>query len=107
MATQVYGASDDLIECDGDVRGEVGAYGTDKKEHGVLVVFNDGTVLEVKYGKLDAALWGITLHRKGSLFIRIDECTLDDEDKDMSSDVAHFADGLKWAYAARDWELVA
>lgn len=58
MATKVYGASDDLIEFDGDLRGEVGCYGTDEKEHGVLVVFSDGTLLDIQYGK--------HLERKGS-----------------------------------------
>lgn len=48
MSTKIYGASDDLIEFEGDVR--------------------------------------------------IDQCV--DEDADMYSDVAHFKDGLKWAYAA-------
>jgi len=60
--TKVYGSSDDLIEVEGEVRGEVCSYGTDDRDQGVLLFFSDGTVLEVKYGKLDDAIWGITLH---------------------------------------------
>jgi hypothetical protein len=105
MAARIYGASDDLIEFEGDFRGEVGCYGTDGREHGVLVICSDGTLLEVKYGKAEAGIWGIRLVRKGELLDRIDQC--DNEDADPYSDVAHFRDGLKWAYAATgDWERV-
>ncbi len=30
----------------------------------------------------------------------------EDEDADPHSDVAHFYDGLRWAYAATEWERV-
>ena len=103
-ATKVYGASDDLIEFEGEFSGEVGAYGTDDDEHGVLVIVSDGTVLEVKYGKNDDGIWEVKLVRKGSLFIGIDLC--DDEDADPYSDVANFAAGVKWAYAAKEWQKV-
>lgn len=104
MATEVYGASDDLIEFEGDVYGEVGAYGTDDREQGVLIVCSDGTLLEVKYGKAGQAIWGITCLKAGELFNRIDPC--DDEDADRYSDTAYFNSGLKYAYAAKDWERV-
>lgn len=104
--TKVYGASDDLVEFDGDFRGEIRCYGTDDREHGVLVMMSDGTVLEVKYGKDDKAIWGVRLLRKGSLFIGIELCV--DEDAKPYSDVATFKHGIKWAYAATsDWEDVA
>jgi hypothetical protein len=102
--TQIYGASDDLIEFKGEFTGEVGCYGTDDEDHGVLVIVSDGTVLEVKYGKNGDAIWEVKLLKKGSLFIRIDQCT--DEDADPYSDVAHFEAGVKWAYAAKEWEKV-
>lgn len=104
MSTKVYGSSDDLIECDGDVRGEVGHYGTDENEHGDLLIFSDGTILEIKYGKLDRGIWGLNLISKGFLFEKIEPCM--DEDADPYSDVAYFKDGLKWAYCAKEWELV-
>lgn len=106
MSTKVYGRSDDLIEFDGDVSGEVGSYGTDDAEKGVLVFFDDGTVAEVKYGKNDLGIWGINVRHKGALFKSLIPC--DDADAEMYSDILTFKDGLKWAYAAKDdWEKVA
>jgi len=104
MATKVYGCSDDLIEFVGDVRGEVGSFGTDDAEHGVLVIFSDGTLLEVKYGKGDMGIWEITLINAGQLFINVEPCN--DENAKIYSDIANFKDGLKWAYAATEWERV-
>lgn len=105
MATEIYGNSDDLIEFEGDVYGEVGCYGTDDRDKGVLVICSDGTMLEVKYGKNGDGIWEVKLLQRGSLFDRLELCT--SEDADPYSDVAHFKDGLKWAYAAKDdWEKV-
>jgi hypothetical protein len=104
MATNVYGASDDLIEFEGDFTGEVGCYGTDDRDKGVLVVMSDGTILEVKYGKHDRGIWEVKLIKSGDLFIGIKPC--DDEDADPYSDVATFKSGIKWAYAATTWESV-
>lgn len=105
MATKIYGQSDDLIEVDGDVRGEVGCYGTDENKHpGVLLTCSDGTVLAVKYGKASMAIWQIVVHRQGDLFDRIDACM--DEDANPYSDVAHFKDGLKWVMASTAWQRV-
>lgn len=104
--TKIYGASDDLVEFEGDFIGEVGAYGTDDRENGILVIVSDGTVLEVKYGKNDDAIWGINLLKAGPLFDHMDLCT--DAEADPHSDVAHFKEGVTWAYAAKDdWEVVA
>lgn len=104
--TRVYGASDDLIEFKGDVYGEVGCYGTDDREKGVLVVFSDGTMLEVKYCKNTPGVWGIGVLNKGTLFDRIEVCT--DEDADPHSDQVFFKPGLKFAYAAEDgWYQVS
>lgn len=105
MATKIYGASDDLIEFEGDVHGEVGSYGTDDREQGVLVICSDGTLLEVKYGKNGEGIWEVKQIKKGALLEKIDQC--DDSEADPYSDVAHFKDGLKWAYACKgDWEKV-
>lgn len=101
--TKIYGASDDLIEFEGDVSGEVGCYGTDDGK-GVMVICSDGTILEVKYGKMDLGIWGIVAHKKGDLFDRIESC--EDEDAQPHSDVVFFKTGLKSAYAATQWERV-
>src|SRR5690554_5245745 len=100
--TKVYGCSDDLIEVEGEVTGEVGCYGTDDRDQGVLLVFSDNTLLEVKYGKAGMAVWEVRLIKKGDLFDRIDPCL--DESAKTYSDVAHFKPGLKWAFAANSWE---
>jgi hypothetical protein len=105
VTTKVYGASDDLIEFDGDVHGEVGCYGTDDRDQGVLVMFSDATLIEVKYGKKGEGIWEIKLVRRGELFESIDQCV--DADATPYSDVAHFKAGLKWAYCATGaWEKV-
>jgi len=106
MATEIYGNSDDLIEFEGDVYGEVGCYSTYDRDKGVLVICSDGTMLEVKYGKNGEGIWEVKLIQRGALFDRIDLCTSDEADP--YSDVAHFKDGLKWAYAAKDnWGKVS
>ncbi len=104
MTTEIYGSSDDLIESEGDVRGEVSCGGTDDRDRGVLLICSDGTLLEVKYGKGDAGVWGITQIVKGGLLDRVDICN--DEDAARYSDTAYFNDGLKWIYAATEWEKV-
>ncbi len=99
MPSTVYGASDDLIEFGGDFVGECGG-GDDPK----LVILSDGTMLSVRYGKNDEAIWEVNCIKKGSLFDRIEIC--DNEDAEPYSDVAHFKDGISWAYAAAEWERV-
>lgn len=47
MATKIYGTSDDLIEFEGDIYDEIGAYKAQDK--GILL--SDGTVLECSYHK--------------------------------------------------------
>ena len=108
MGTKVYGASDDLIEFEGDVHGEVGYYAADnanEETDATLLVFDDGTQLAVRYGKPGlGGVWHITALRKGPLFVSIDVC--EDENADPYSDVAHFATGLKSCIAATRWERV-
>lgn len=104
MATRVYGSSDDLIEVEGDLSGECGAYGTDDNPRGALLFFDDGTILEVKYCGRISGVWEVKCLNKGSLFEKIDQC--DDADADIYSDMAHFKDGIKRAYFAKDWQPV-
>ncbi len=99
MGTKVYGTSDDLIEFEGDVSGEVMIASGPS-----LLVFNDGTILTINYGADGMALWKIVVLKEGPLLITIHRCT--DEDAEVYSDVAHFADGLSFAFHSRDWERV-
>ena len=102
--TTIYGRSDDLIEFDGHYTGEIGCYGTDEEEHGVLIVVSDGTVLEVKYGKAEQAVWGITVLKKGTAYTSFEPC--DDPEADIYSDVVTLIGDIKWAYASTEWSLV-
>jgi hypothetical protein len=104
VATKIYGASDDLIEFEGDLSGEVACSGTDDRERGVLVFLSDGTICDVKYGKADSAIWGIVILVRGILFDKLEPCH--DEDAKPYSDVLHLKDGIKWGYAATEWERV-
>ncbi len=102
MSTKVYGQSDDLIEFEGDLDGEVAQYGTDDMPLGVIVGFSDGTVLSVKYGKPGlGGVWAITVLNAGTLFDRLDVCT--NNDADPYSDIAHFKDGklAAWTNAGK------
>lgn len=99
MATQIYGASDDLIKLEGDLSEEVS--GGDKP---TLLIFSDGTALTIKYGKEHLAVWAITLITQGKLFTKIVYCT--DEDAERYSDTAHFNGGLEWAYIAKEWSHI-
>ena len=103
MSTQIYGASDDLIEFEGDVLGESGFIG--ERGSSALVITSDGTVLEMKYGKGGKGIWSIVLLHRGPLFNRIDvELS---QDASRHSDTAHFKSGLTDAWVAKGkWELV-
>ena len=97
MGTRIYGTSDDLIEVDGDVRGE------HCDDHAFLFL-SDGTILEVSYPKGELAIWEVKPIQVGSLFLTVEPCF--DEDNSPYSDIALFAEGLKWVYATSGIEKV-
>lgn len=101
MPTKVYGCSDDLIEFEGDLRGEVGFYARGEDEKCALIL-SDGTVLTIHYA--ERGIWKIDLIERGNLFDRLDICT--DPEADPYSDVAHFNDGITRAWAAKSLENV-
>jgi hypothetical protein len=106
MTTRIYGASDDLVEIEGDIYEEIGCYGTDDRPVGVLLAFSDGTILEAKYGKLGLGIWEVKTHRSGDLLKSVDFCT--SEDAKPYSDVANFRDGLEWVISCRkSWEKIS
>ena len=101
MSTKVYGTSDDLIELEGDVSGEVMTAASGSS----LLIFSDGTLLEVGYGKGELAVWWINVIRAGVLFHKKVPCK--DEDAEVYSDVVHFLDGVVWAYhCSANWKRV-
>lgn len=108
MATKIYGASDDLIEFEGDVSGESGGGRSteDGDDSGTMVCIDDGTVLDVQYGKPGGqAIWQITVLNKGALFDHIDVCT--DEDAKPHSDIVYLKDGAKKGWVSGSgWKKV-
>ena len=104
MGTKIYGTSDDLIEFEGECHGEIECYGTNRQQGGILLLISDGTILEVKYGKLDQAIWEVKLFKAGPLFDRIELCI--EENATPYSDIAYFREGVVWAYAATEWQKV-
>ena len=105
--TRVYGASDDLIEFEGDLSGELsrGMADDEAGDLGTLVAFSDGTILAVRYGKPAAGgVWAIDVLWRGSMFDRHETCT--DDEADPYSDQVFFRDGKLKAWAGRDAEVV-
>lgn len=96
--TTIYGASDDLIEFEGGYTGEVGYY----SEEPALIVVSDGTVLSIKYGKSDRAIWSIDVLRRGTAFRTLDVC--ENEDAPIYSDVVTLQGKIQWIYVAKDYE---
>lgn len=82
----VYGASDDLIEVEGDLSEEFGCYDLDEG----FLAFGDGTLLSVKYD----GFWRFHVIRKGDGTVTKVEAT--DEDTDYSDKVTIEWDGPKF-----------
>lgn len=89
----IYGASDDLIEIEGDLNEEFNpSYDGD----GMLLAFGDGTVLDVRYD--DGGIWRITQRIAGSATFEKDENPASDEER--YSDRVTLTGDLRWALAA-------
>jgi hypothetical protein len=80
MRVEIYGASDDLIEMEGDFREELDCCGDDD---GRVLAFSDGTALRVRYD--DDGFWRITTIFRGSANLTKIEAT--DPDGDYSDRV--------------------
>lgn len=92
--SRMYGASDDLVELDGECLGELGKYGTSEDEP-VMVAFSDGTVANIWYG--DEGIWKIRLLNKGLMYAGLEQCT--DSEADPYSDVLTFLPGKLRAWS--------
>ena len=84
--TMVTGASDDLIEIEGEIREEFSAWDC---RNGILT-FSDGTLLDVAYDV--NGLWRFNITYRGSLFDRKEEGSLTDD----TNDKVFFKEGLNW-----------
>lgn len=76
----IYGASDDLIEVEGDINQEVSVYVGDHEP--LYVAISDGSLLRVTYD----GMWTIRVLRKG-FGTMIDHHQATDEDSDYSDRV--------------------
>ncbi len=84
--TVVTGASDDLIEIDGELEEEFNAYNCSDG----TMAFSDGTLLNVDYDEY--GIWRFTPLFKGNLFEKI---VVGSIEKDTNDEV-YFKNGLKW-----------
>lgn len=95
MSVTVYGASDDLIEVDGDVSEEFSYLeGDDGDKH--YLAFSDGTLLEIEYTQ--AGVWRIhPISHIGTSKVEIVQAPADDPDN--YSDRAT----IEWQHGSIGW----
>lgn len=90
--TKIYGASDDLVEIEGDIREEFQA-GSAGDGDPRWIAFSDGTVLRVAY--TDGGIWRFTPAQYGSSEVDIEQAPEGDDDN--YSDVVTLTGEIKWA----------
>lgn len=94
MSVSICGASDDLIEIEGDVREEF----TTMADAGALVGASNGALLRIRY--TDSGTWRIQ-PVAGADLIDVKQCAEDDEDN--YSDVATVAGDIAWVLFGSAW----
>lgn len=99
---RVYGASDDLVEVEGDITEEFPHYGEP-----VLLAFSEGTILRVVFDR--DGIWRITPVFKGKARMTHIICNPDPLDDDEYSDVVHLFDEeldepIQWVALASQYE---
>jgi hypothetical protein len=82
---KIYGASDDLIEIEGQTNNEISAYDVNIKFE-----FIDGTIAIFSYGKGESAIWKCDLISIGDKFDKLEECF--DEEAEIYSDILYLKD---------------
>lgn len=93
---KVYGASDDLVEVEGDPGEEFGCY----NKTGYLV-FSNGVVLSIAYG--DLGIWKINKMSDPLKVVNLEIC--EDPDANPYSDIAYIDGDIKWMFFTTDIEL--
>ena len=90
MITRIYGASDDLIEIDGQISDEVDAYSA--SDEPVKFKTSLGTKGTITYD----GEWKITIKEEGSDFVRVVESVGDDNDhtEDDTKNIPSYSDVL-------------
>lgn len=94
MTLTIYGASDDLIEVDGDIREEF--YAIDAETH--MLAFSDGTLLSVEYDQ--HGIWRIRRLAAGTAAYRHTEAL--DADSNYS-DKAELDGAINWVVLGMKW----
>lgn len=87
MGVKVYGSSDDLIEVEGDIRGEFNY----KDGKIAFLAFSNGTVLSINYDP--EGMWRINLRVAGDSSFRKTEASDPDDDY---SDYAFLDGDIEW-----------
>ena len=90
MITRIYGASDDLIEIDGQISDEVDAYSS--SDEPIKFKTSNGTKGNITYD----GEWKITITEEGSDFVKVIESVGDDNDhtEENTKDVPPYSDVL-------------
>lgn len=96
MSITVYGASDDLIEVEGDIREEFNAL---DESDGDILAFSDGTILRVVY--TNDGIWRITPLKRGSGELTVTQAVKGDEDN--YSDRAVLDSAVEWVVFGTAW----
>lgn len=96
MSVTITGASDDLIEIDGDIREEFTAPTVDGKDGGYLA-FGDGTVLQILFL---GGVWRILLLHAGTATLTLTQAPADDDAN--YSDVATLTGDVPWVVLGID-----
>ena len=94
MKITIYGASDDLIEVEGDLEEEFQAYDTDGECH--YMGLSDGTLLRVIYD----GVWHINVLKHGEA--KVDIVPADGEDDDNYSDHAMLEGDFTWIVCGKE-----
>jgi hypothetical protein len=102
MQITIYGASDDLIEIEGDIREEFSLDNMD--DNGDLLAFSDGTVLRIAYKS--SGVWRITKVFEGTATIEINQAPEADEDN-YSDRATVTGDPLVWVVHGIDFKRAA
>jgi hypothetical protein len=93
----LYGASDDLVELEGDISEEF-----NPRAERSAVLFSDGTALTIEY--TEAGVWRIAPLAKGAATLSIEQAPADDDDN--YSDRATLIGDIRWALFADGFEFV-
>jgi hypothetical protein len=94
MKVTIYGASDDLIEVDGDISEEFPLNNTGND--GDVLAFSDGTILRIAY--TDPGVWRITKVAQGTATLTIEQAPedVDDDYTDRATLVEGDQGDLTW-----------